>query len=81
MTPSVYKRILAVLLPLALLAALGAAVALHCSADAIVFGAPKEERDGRQTLLTLFASMDQTQRELTAEVLMRMLKALPAEEE
>lgn len=57
------------------------ALALHCSADAIVFGAPKEERDGRQTLLTLFASMDQTQRELTAEVLMRMLKALPAEEE
>ena len=29
MAPSVYKRILAVLLPLALLAALGAAVALH----------------------------------------------------
>ena len=55
------------------------AMALHCSADAIVFGV-QPERNGRQTLLTLFATLDEKQRELTAEVLLRMLKALPGEE-
>ncbi len=55
------------------------ALALHCSADAIVFGEP-EEKDGKKVLLTLFATLDEKQRELTAEVLLRMLKALPGEE-
>ena len=56
------------------------ALALHCSADDIVFGV-QGEADGRQTLLTLFASLDGKQRELTEEVLLRMLRALPPREQ
>lgn len=57
------------------------AIALHCNADAIVFGTKEAEKDAAKSLQALFLSLNQKQLDLAADILMLVLKALPPETE